>query len=806
MIEYITNNTQETMQNTQNNFTVENLVAKYRNYVAKNCPKHKELLEDEDGRLHDVEVPNSSEDFQPDEQLLVTMYKRVAGRNVDVRFLNALSRYAEKFYSGALSAEEFSFLCSNFKEAVSFIKEQNNFQSGYEPVPQEVMDIIQENAIVKKGSAVFIADAGIGDIPSLFAGCKIKGYTSKRCSEPKEEYFEEVWAISQIRLYSQGISSNIHVCEDGCPEVTYLDDVDCIVWGTAFHSSYNDAVAVYQAAKPGTQMILFMNERDAAGMGGDTYDIRRFLVEDCAIRSIISFEYEDRLFGTNIKIAVLAEKSAHNTVHIKNNITGACFDVPSSCLDPEILWPSFYGTKRPKSGIPFSEIVTFVDLTERIVIIRSDGSWVLPEKVKQMPVAVPAKMAKDYKDANLLMQDLDFAGSQVFDEQLKFLISALKEPCVLVYGNKGKTVVGYIRELPKSGITTLAPIVCLIPKDGIDVRYIAALLLSSEVKGQLESICQGSINHSSFPLVMSKVIVPNHSDKERLEFLLEENYEALQTSQKEREHELSSYTRAIRMRKHALTQSLSSIEAVFYALNSYREKHGILNDGDTISRVKKTTVREAFGFISQGLKNIMPALEYIAEVEYSFEKPEWIDPEKFIEDYIQKNEKGWLHFKPVVVWKQGHNQAAEDLKDPVSGDIIIGKGDSLNLFLFPKDALERIFNNIISNAKAHGFGDKSHNDYQVRFSWHMDGMSLTIEIENNGSPIPSDRDVASLLEYGVSTNLHCDGHNGIGCNEIEDIMKRYDGKVEIVSSPESDFPVKYILTFNRSNNIGLLKF
>jgi sensor histidine kinase regulating citrate/malate metabolism len=119
------------------------------------------------------------------------------------------------------------------------------------------------------------------------------------------------------------------------------------------------------------------------------------------------------------------------------------------------------------------------------------------------------------------------------------------------------------------------------------------------------------------------------------------------------------------------------------------------------------------------------------------------------------------------------------------------------MFLFPKDALDRVFKNIISNAKAHGFSDKLRSDYQLRFSWHMDGTALIIEIDNNGSAIPNDRDTASLLEYGVSTNLHKDGHNGIGCSEIDDIMQRYDGKVEIVSLPKEVFPVKYVLTFNR---------
>ena len=80
---------------------------------------------------------------------------------------------------------------------------------------------------------------------------------------------------------------------------------------------------------------------------------------------------------------------------------------------------------------------------------------------------------------------------------------------------------------------------------------------------------------------------------------------------------------------------------------------------------------------------------------------------------------------------------------------------------------------------------------------------MKLEIANNGTPIPSDRDTASLFEYGVSSKLHQDGHNGIGCNVIDDIMRRYDGKVEIVSSPEDEFTVKYILTF-KSNILYIL--
>ena len=115
-----------------------------------------------------------------------------------------------------------------------------------------------------------------------------------------------------------------------------------------------------------------------------------------------------------------------------------------------------------------------------------------------------------------------------------------------------------------------------------------------------------------------------------------------------------------------------------------------------------------------------------------------------------------------------------------------------------------VLKNIISNAQSWAFNDKSREDYQLRFSWYIGGKgkTLAIEIENNGTPIPEDRDTTSLLEYGVSTALHHDGHNGIGCNEIDDIMQRYDGKVEIVSTPQSTFTVKYVLTFNNIDDMG----
>ena len=758
--------------NNNSNFTVEALIAKYRKFVMEHCPQTREFDGVEEFLMPMSPYGNSYE------QLMVTLYQKVAGNQANEEVLTILSEYSEAFYSEALTEEEMSFLCSNFVNVVELsIERLKNGHSFITTFSTPELEIIRNNAPNEKETSVFIADAGFGDIALLFSNCKIKGYIGTVGSQ------DEVWAFAQIRFYAHGISSDIRKKKEDCTDNSYFDDIDCVIMGTHYLFELAVLPDIYSRIKLGTQIVVFLDSTDSTGKGDLTYEIRKMLVNEHSIKSIMSYECENAVLGLKEqKIALIIEKKSHDMVQINNGFAGESFEVPSSALDCEILWPGFYNAKRPEGGIPLSEIVTSVKLDEHI-LIEEDGTWVLPESAKTMPVVTPIEMAKIYKDANLLTRDLVLAEN--FDSDMNGMIVSIKERCILLFGNNEKIVTGYINELPETGIATLRPVVCLIPKADIDVRYVAALLLNSEIKDQILSICQGVISSRNFPQIIDKIIVPNHSDKERLSYLSEANYEALQMSQKEMKQEQQNYENAVRMRKHALTQSLSSIKSWFNTLNTYRiRQKGQLTDGDVISKIKGTTVKDAFEFLSTKIEDMMPTLEHIAAVEYSFSEAEYINPEKFIEDYIRKEEKGWLNFKSVITWEGGKSQA--------------------KLF-FPKNALEKVFNNIISNAKAHAFTDKSRNDYAVRFSWHTDGMALIIEIENNGTPIPEDRDTAKLLEYGVSTALHKEGHNGIGCNEIDCVMKQYDGEVEIVSMPKEEYTVKYILTFNKSNLINQIE-
>lgn len=794
------------MQTVNNNFTVEALVAKYRNFVDEHCPKSCES----DG-VHKFDMPYNDE---AEEQLLATLYKRVAGENADQAILEALSKYVADFYVDALKETELVFLANHFSEVSESIFDclYHNLRTTLDfslEKPSKVAYDTLTTAKIGTGKTIFIANSGFGDIAMLFPGCTIKGYSSE-----EEICKNKVWALGQIRLFAAGIKSEIKQYSKDTENSQYMADIDIAIFGATENSSCIKAEMLFTFMPQNSESMLFMNKREAVDLSLANFTTK--LAKDKQIYSIVSLKEteETQARSTEKRIFLHVNKAVNSSICIKNAVTGKETKISPDLLNPEILWPSYYLTAKPKEGMSLSEIVSFQDLKpknkEDIVFKKTRFNdekecieWILSDKEKNILVVAPTNLSTRYEDAKLCKENLHPAGTPLFEKQLG-LLSNIMQPCVLLFGRKDKLVAGYIKDLPSEGIVAYWLFACLVPKEGIDVRYVAALLLTPEVRNQIISICEGEVDAQLFPLIMDKIIVPNHTDLERATFLSEANYNAFESSRKELEQEHESYTKAVRMRKHALTQSASAIEATFYALNAYRERqNGTISDNERISHIKQTTVKDAFEYLSMATKDLLVKLDHIADVEYTFTKPEWINPEEFVESYIQKHENGWVNFKPVVKWAKGHNLADKDLTD-LSGETILHKGEPIYTMMFPRDALKQILDNIVSNAISHGFIDKSYHNYQLRFSWETDGTALKMCVENNGAPIPSDRSTSSLLEYGVSTSLNSNGHHGIGCNEIDSIMRKYDGKIELVSSPDDEFRVKYILTFNRTNILKTL--
>ena len=280
-------------------------------------------------------------------------------------------------------------------------------------------------------------------------------------------------------------------------------------------------------------------------------------------------------------------------------------------------------------------------------------------------------------------------------------------------------------------------------------------------------------------------------------------YDTIEHQKQEGVNQYEEYRKSVRLRKHALTQSLSSFGSMFKALmNCRRRQSGFLDDSDKLSDISELTVADAFAYLESRLESIQQKLAAIADVEEDFGRPENVEPVEFINSYIESNKAGWLRFEAITGWEDFiTNRASKDIPDLEGNGFVLRKGDPINTLYFPKKALSRIFDNIIANAVAHGFTDSSRDDYKVRFSWEASGMEMTIVIENNGKAISDEVDTADILKYGFSTSLNSNGHNGIGCSEIATIMRDFDGSVKVVSTPDEAYTVKYILTFKRTNTI-----
>lgn len=775
------------MQTVNNNFTVEALVAKYRNFVKENCPKDPEIMD--------------PIDTYPEAHLLVTLYKRVASENTDQNILEALSKYTAAFYTNALNEEEMDFLANHFSKVSTFIFD--NFADKYthcwiDRLSQKVYEIIEKLKKVEAGKTIFIGGAGLCDIALLFPNCTIKGYSEYGFFEELSGD-KEMWALGQIRLFAAGIKSEIKPFYEDTKNSQYMSDVDIAIFDTADSYSYplsNGSEHLFRYMKPNSEFLLFLDKQYAAGnsMAG----LGKMLVEKKCIYSIVSFEEPNTILSTTkTTICVRANKSTSDVVCIKNNATGEQMQLSANMLDPTILWPSYYLTEKPKEGISLSEIVSFLDFRpkkkEDLAFKKTTFNdkkecieWILSDKEKNILVVTPKNLSTGYENTELYKEKLHQAGNPLFEKQLG-LLSNIMQPCILLFGRKDKFVAGYIRKIPSEGIVAYRQLVCLVPKKGIDVRYVAALLLTPEVRNQIMSICEGEVDAQLFPLIMDKIIVPNHTDLERATFLSEANYQAIEASKKKMEESLnekkSEYINEVRMRKHDmrphLRQMTSSERLMLYYLDNTNDIE------DLIKLLKKQLFTS-----HNALQSLSELVEHLSNEE-RFGEPESVNLNDYFHN-IEKNSE--VNFTIKVSCEKALAQKKkeiEELKEKNKKENVPSMQGmdeksitecSLDVYIAPVD-LDRIVNNIIENARRHGgLSDGRKTDYYISIDVKIDYQRdmYQIDFSNNGKPLPKGM---TKERYGLKgEKAGPNAGTGSGGYIVKSIVEHYGGDFDLFST------------------------
>lgn len=772
------------MQTVNNNFTVEALVAKYRNFVDEHCPKSCEF----DG-VHEFTMTYNDE---AEEQLLATLYKRVAGENADSNILEALSKYTEEFYAKGLNETELTFLTNNFAEVSTYIfsyfadKYYGEHLGSLLNKPTKKVNEIIASAKIEDGETIFIGCSGLGDLAMLFPNCIIKGYSFA----VKRPYINEIWALGQIRLFAAGIKSEIKPFYEDTKNSQYMSDVDIAIFGYSYPLS-NGSEHLFQYMKPNSEFLQFLDKQNAAGnsMAG----LGKMLVEKKCIYSIVSFEDTNLLTGTTqTTICVRANKSTSDVVCIKNNATGEQMQLSANMLDPTILWPSYYLTAKPKEGISLSEIVSFLDLRlweeEDFVFTFNDEKekWILSDKEKTIPVIVPINLSSGYEDAELYEAQLKQAGDPMFENFLGWL-GKISLPCVFCYGRKDKFVAGYIRKIPSEGIVAYRQLVCLVPKKGIDVRYVAALLLTPEVRNQIISICEGEVDAQLFPLIMDKIIVPNHTDLERATFLSEANYKAIGSSKKKMEDRLNEkkaeYINEVRMRKHDMRPHLRQMASSERLMLHYLDN---INDIEDLKKLLKKQISTSHN----ALQSLSELVEHLSNEE-RFGEPECVNLNDYFHN-IEKNSE--VNFTIKVSCEKAlaqREKKIEELKEKNKKENVPSMQDmdektitecSLDVYIAPVD-LDRIVNNIIENARRHGgLSDGRKSDYYISIDVKIDYQRdmYQIDFSNNGKPLPKGM---TKERYGLKgEKAGPNAGTGSGGYIVKSIVEHYGGDFDLFST------------------------
>ena len=289
--------------NNNSNFTVEALVAKYRNFVENHAAY--DIVGEDDFGLGSYEY---GLDGWADHQLLIKLYNDVAGEKADPSIQDSLSKYEEHFWNDILAPEEYAFLIENFKDTVEFIFSKG-IHYGSEATSNTVHLMKSDISFIKKairyvtakpGDSVYLENDTLGDGAILFPQCVIL------CDDKDSDDS----ALKKIRLFAAGIQyRDINSIEE--------ETIDIIISGSGWFPGFLvPSETLYAALANRGTMVMQAHPHFMASMEEEAVSFRKRLVADKAIKSIIKYSEGSSIF----RYVMVIEKMEHSEVDVQDRV------------------------------------------------------------------------------------------------------------------------------------------------------------------------------------------------------------------------------------------------------------------------------------------------------------------------------------------------------------------------------------------------------------------------------------------------------------------------------------------------------
>ena len=759
--------------------------------------------------------------------LLTETYRIAAGNRVRQDVLNILNQY--EFKRDILTQEELNFLSKHLKELFAKVVFSNDGLAQPQEVtaqPQEVTDFMCKMASFPENVTVYNPFAGTNSyaiaLPNPVVG---------------EELNQTTWALGQIGLFANFADKRADIAlADSFERMKTNEKFSAIIASPVYLHEENKEISdivrvLYDKLADGGKLACIVSAEFLFRKDSRVRPIREKLIEEKAISKVVMLP-SDIFTGSSAAQAVIVltkgveNKEIHfgdasgHTRFAKNAYRTTTFDledfmeafhddivdtqegyepsedqagaaVPYANLVGSDLTPSLYLTPKPENGIPLSVLVEEIQGLGRSKDIFAEyfitGS------------SIPAAMhRKPYIPTKVEGGKVSTGKKQIQVSENAVILAIANGNIRTVYteGFTGKIA------FPSDFVKVFRPV-----EESISAKYLAAVLSTKIVADQIKAQTTGENIPRLNRLDLRQIIVPVPETAEEREQLISYVLSSeMGNLEEELQKTLDSQKREVRSIRHAMIQTLFALSSNWEVFKMFAEQHkeGI-KPTDIIGRNNPITVENLMKSIEYAVSTLQRQVESLR-----FEKSDWgkdaeINPYKFINEYIDN------HADPSVRMVYLGNDNVADIPDidDKTGDIKYVHDDAVNIFYAPEKLLERIFNNIVANAKAHGFTPDSTNN-EIRFDWTSENGGIVITIANNGRPLKSGVSGEDVLMSGFSTALNEDAadgtlHSGQGGFEIKSLMEGL-GTVEVISQPEAEFPVIYKLTFEKTNCETIFEF
>lgn len=732
--------------------------------------------------------------------------------------VNILNQYIVNL-KDYLSQEQIEVLKKEFTNVVLACIEsysENNRSLDDFMIPSGLVDLCLKIAECKPNSKVYLPYNRKGEFSHKLLGCKCDGFELDRFN----------WAISEILNLTANVESNIKCDSDfvaePCGEYDYIFTCPPIVLRKEIITSLIHLIA--KNLKTGGELYAVLPmDVCTTSSGSHGFDLRK-TAKDLNVSIAVlalpeeTFQPYTRANTCLIHIrkdgeghVILADFSSSDFV-ARNNIEGyKRFELKIDSIiesllkhDKKHVWCGSYSdltgslSFSPIRYLPIENtpvlaagerLIKLGDLIERITPTRLS--------VKSIkPIIGNRELSVDYLNCTLSTDSIESSSKET--------TLVIDNDCLLIGYIGGKVKVARFKGLSEVNSIALRNEVYpfRINSNLITEDYLLRSLLCDYSKEQIVKRSVGAVISRISYKELCEILIKVPSLEEQEKVCYNDAHAGIKEADLKLQKAYDDFRQDIHMKKHAIGQTLANFKNWWKLLNQVRKTgNGVIDENAVIGRLHKVSVKDIFDNLEMSMSKLTTQLNKF-DTGYGLVKQE-IALTEFIEEYIQQNQSPFFRYE----YNARDHRSSADLPDlemddeeipHFDGKFILKNNEPLEYVNFPKEALTTIFNNIVSNACAHGFSDRPDADNIIKIDIRNSGSDYIVSIANNGNPLDANISCNDVTIYG-QTSGDTRSHFGIGGYEIKRLMEEFGDEVKIVSEPNEEFKVTYNLIFHETN-------